>query len=231
MCANFFEKTFRAVELPFNKILREEPLAKSVEFLLKELPQATAKKVQQWLSHRPAAAASKFVLEVLQVVMETAGGPVSGGKKSNQPTVDKPVPVGLLIVLALVLRAHPEALLPHATIIRTNRKFQGAERLHILVWACGQAAVGSAAAGVGLWARTLLPLVEAQPTSKSAELAMAFIDTVLPPPNKAKREQLEKRAAKVGGPSAVVPVDTLMSVLQFAFLDQVRSETSTLVHC
>jgi len=65
MCANFFEKTFRAVELPFNKILREEPLAKSVEFLLKELPQATAKKVQQWLSHRPAAAASKFVLEVL----------------------------------------------------------------------------------------------------------------------------------------------------------------------
>ena len=67
MCATFFEKTFKAVELPFNKLLREEPLSKSCEAPLSELPPAVARKVQQWIHGRPAVAASKFALEVLQV--------------------------------------------------------------------------------------------------------------------------------------------------------------------
>eukprot|EP00240_Pyramimonas_obovata_P001490 CAMPEP_0118926670 /NCGR_PEP_ID=MMETSP1169-20130426/4301_1 /TAXON_ID=36882 /ORGANISM="Pyramimonas obovata, Strain CCMP722" /LENGTH=438 /DNA_ID=CAMNT_0006868265 /DNA_START=356 /DNA_END=1669 /DNA_ORIENTATION=- len=222
MFATFFEKTFKAVELPFNKLLREEPLAKSAEAPLSELPQPIARKVQQWLSHRPAAAVSKFAMEVLQVIAETGGG-ASGGKKA-QPV--KPVPVGLVLVLALALRAHPEALAPAAAGMQKQRsKLLGPERLPILVWACAQASAGAAAAGVALWARLLLPLLAKDPAAKPADLAMDFLDHVAPAGgNKARREALDRRAAKAGGPDAVMPVDALTMVLSVAYLARLSKD-------
>ena len=57
---------------------------------------------------------AQFVLEVLQVTMESAGSLKT--KTGSAPKAN----VGLLIMLALTLRAHPEALLLHSATIRTG---------------------------------------------------------------------------------------------------------------
>lgn len=48
------------------------------------------------------------------------------------------VQVGVLAVLAILLRKRPEALLLKAAVLRTNPLFQGQDKLVMLAWAYGQ---------------------------------------------------------------------------------------------
>eukprot|EP00959_Pyramimonas_sp_CCMP1952_P263261 5505336-Pyramimonas_sp.AAC.1 len=96
---------------------------------------------------------------------------------------------GVECTLAVICKGGPSAIL------------SGIARVYVgwpQVWACAQANAGAAAAGVAMWARLLLPLVEREPTSKNAEMAVGFLDHVFASvSNKAKREALMKRAGKV----------------------------------
>eukprot|EP00878_Enallax_costatus_P015985 GHUV01016761.1.p1 GENE.GHUV01016761.1~~GHUV01016761.1.p1 ORF type:complete len:547 (+),score=226.91 GHUV01016761.1:1274-2914(+) len=85
------------------------------------------------------------------VVNEVAGGPsgtAPGGKGK----------AGLLLMLAVMLRTRPQALVQAAPELRkAGRQLTGGNRMPVLLWVVNQAAAANPAAGVAVWVRLLLP--------------------------------------------------------------------------
>lgn len=213
-CADFFERTFKVCELPFNKILQESPLSKSVETPLCDLPQDAIDKTRKWLSNRSATSSSQFALLLVREVLKGATTP--SGKKAQPPKAN----VGLLMMLSLLLRAHPDALLQHAAALRPGPKNNSGEQFRLLLWCYGQVSKGAASAGVTLWVRNLLPMVlSTNSSSPRHELGLQFIENLLPAPSKA-RAGLLKKAGKTGGENAIVPITALLSFLSLAYASE-----------
>jgi hypothetical protein len=83
--------------------------------------------------------------------------------------------LGVLVLLAILLRRKPDLLHQQADIVRSQ--FQGQEKLPTLVWAYGQVAQGDLVSGMYLWVHNLLPFaVGKSSTPSSRDTVLQFVE-------------------------------------------------------
>ncbi|KAG0584247.1 hypothetical protein KC19_3G196100 [Ceratodon purpureus] len=217
-CADFFGRAFSAVttaQFGWNKILRETPLAKTIEIPLCYVPETVNKMLADWLSQRPADALSKFVLWILKEVLDDAHAHTGSHKNSKvSASSSQKTKVGLLILLAVIVRRRPDVLQQQAQTIRNQ--FQGQDQLPTLVWVYGQAAHGDLVVGMHMWVQNLLPLaVGKSSTPALRDTALQFVESVIFANLKKARPILLNGVSRKG--ERLVPAASLDSVMRASF--------------
>ncbi|KAL3154375.1 hypothetical protein ABBQ32_013852 [Trebouxia sp. C0010 RCD-2024] len=171
--------TFQASELPFNKLLNEQYLEKVTDIPLQDLPLEVKHVLENFAAHLDVPVVSQFIMNILAAILETV--PEANSKQS----VPK-AKVGLLIMLSLLLRTTPAALLLRSKdLLLGGKKYSGPNRLPLLLWLINQTARSNPAMGIAVWLRVLLPqiigtqlptvLQKTAPLSESAVLVMTPI--------------------------------------------------------
>mmetsp|Transcript_10882 Transcript_10882/g.27934 ORF Transcript_10882/g.27934 Transcript_10882/m.27934 type:complete len:658 (+) Transcript_10882:102-2075(+) len=107
MLANHLWKTFSEAELPFNKMLTEQPLSKTVEVPLQYVATDVAETISTWLAARSPAALQQLARNLILSVYD--GLPDFNKNAKQAPPKAK---VGLLLLLSLLLRTSPAVLVP-----------------------------------------------------------------------------------------------------------------------
>lgn len=152
--ADHFVSVFRDAELPFNKLLAEQPLPKVAKTPADAVPADITQAMSAFLAAKDAAAVAAFTGTLVDAAFE--GVPEAVGSSKAPPKAN----VGLLVSLALALRAKPAALLLDADRLAAGgRRYSAPGRLPLLLWLLSQAAQGSEAVAVAVWVRVLLPQV------------------------------------------------------------------------
>lgn len=123
--------------------------------------------------------------------------------------------VGLLVVLAILLRNQPQAMAELAEKLSTLPHLTAQGKLPLLVWACGQVASVDLILGMWLWVRTLLPLAVGPKTNPLArDLALTFFESVICKNLSKARSTLINGASKKG--ERVVPPAALVALMRAA---------------
>ncbi|KAI5075629.1 hypothetical protein GOP47_0009705 [Adiantum capillus-veneris] len=228
--ADYFGRAFNAVtpsQFGWNKILKE-PLSKAVEIPLCYIPEAVCKTATDWLAARPISALGDFVIWGLNDVvndMQLHQGSHKGSKPGSVPVSSK-TKVGVLAVLALVLRKRPEALLQKAAFLRTSPQFQGQDKLVMLAWAYGQVAQGDLVVGMQFWVQNLLPLACGKNgTPVSRDITLQFAESILFVNPKKGRPILQNGASRKG--ERLVPPPVLDSVMRVSFPSELARTKAT----
>jgi hypothetical protein len=217
-CADYFGRAFSSVttaQFGWNKILRETPLAKAIEIPLCHVSDAVNKMLADWLSQRPADALSKFLLWILKEVFGD-GHAQSGSHKNSKSsgTAPQKTKVGLLILLAIIVRRRPDLLQQQAQTIRTQ--FQAQDQLPTLVWVYGQSAQRDLVVGMHMWVQNLLPLaVGKSSTPALRDTALQFVESVIFVNLKKARPILLNGVSRKG--ERLVPAASLDSVMRASF--------------
>ncbi|CAM6089854.1 unnamed protein product [Calypogeia fissa] len=210
-CADYFAHAFNPVtneKFTWNKMLRESPVSKTIEVPYSSLPEPLVKTTSDWLSQRPTEALSKFAIWLLKELLDE---PQQKKGVSSSPSKPK---VGVLVVLALLLRKKPDVLVQQAAIVRDQ--FQGPDKLHTLAWAYGQAAQGDLVAGMALWVQNLLPLAVGKVSNPaSRDIALQFIENVLLTNARKARTVLLNGATRKG--ERLVPPTALETIMKATF--------------
>ncbi|KAH9560868.1 hypothetical protein CY35_06G130200 [Sphagnum magellanicum] len=182
-CADYFARAFASVtsaQFAWNKILRESPVAKTIEVPLCYIPENVSKMMGDWLAQRPVEALSKFMLWLLKEVLEDSQSQQSGSHKGAKaiPQPSGKTKVGVLVLLAIALRRRPDLLHQQAGTVRSQ--FQGQDKLPTLVWTYGQVAQGDLVSGMYLWVQNLLPFAVGKfSTPSSRDIVLQFVESVL----------------------------------------------------
>ncbi|CAM6032493.1 unnamed protein product [Sphagnum compactum] len=182
-CADYFARAFVTVtssQFAWNKILREASISKTIEIPLCDLPEGVSKMMGDWFSQRPDEALSKFMLWLLKEVLEDSQSQQSGSHKGSKatPQPSGKTKLGVLVLLAILLRRKPDLLHQQADTVRSQ--FQGQDKLPTLVWAYGQVAQGDLVSGMYLWVHNLLPFaVGKSSTPSSRDTVLQFVESVL----------------------------------------------------
>ncbi|CAK9878875.1 unnamed protein product [Sphagnum jensenii] len=182
-CADYFAHAFASItsaQFAWNKILRESPVAKTIEVPLCYIPENVSKMMGDWLAQRPVEALSKFVLWLLKEVLEDSQSQQSGSHKGPKavPQPSRKTKVGVLVLLAIALRRRPDLLHQQAGTVRSQ--FQGQDKLPTLVWMYGQVAQGDLVSGMYLWVQNLLPFAVGKfSTPFSRDIVLQFVESVL----------------------------------------------------
>ncbi|CAM6047134.1 unnamed protein product [Sphagnum compactum] len=182
-CADYFARAFASItsaQFAWNKILRESPVAKTIEVPLCYIPENVSKMMGDWLAQRPVEALSKFMLWLLKEVLEDSQSQQSGSHKGPKaiPQPSGKTKVGVLVLLAIALRRRPDLLHQQAGTVRSQ--FQGQDKLPTLVWMYGQVAQGDLVSGMYLWVQNLLPFaVGKSSTPSSRDIVLQFVESVL----------------------------------------------------
>lgn len=228
--ADYFGRAFNLVtptQFGWNKILRES-LSKAAEIPLCYIPESVIKTANDWLAARPLIALGDFVIWGLNDVFDDMQ-PHQGSHKASKPAstqVSSKTKVGVLAVLAIVLRKRPEALLHKAAVLRTSPQFQGQDKLVMLAWAYGQVAQGDLVVGMQLWVQNLLPLAFGKNgTPASRDITLQFAESVLFVNLKKARPILQNGASRKG--ERLVPPAALESVMRLSFPSEVARTKAT----
>ncbi|XP_028758929.1 uncharacterized protein LOC114717872 isoform X2 [Neltuma alba] len=166
--ADYFGRAFSSVsssQFPWMKLFRESTVAKIVDIPLSHISDAVCKTSVDWINQRSPEALSSFVLWSIDSILADIASQqtvAKGSKKGSQQATSKSQ-VAIFVVLAMVLRRKPDVLVTLLPTLRENAKYQGQDKLHVIVWMIAQASVGDLSVGLYAWARNLLPIV----TSKS----------------------------------------------------------------
>ncbi|XP_024381023.1 uncharacterized protein [Physcomitrium patens] len=217
-CADYFGRAFSSVttaQFGWNKILRETPIVKSLEIPLCYVPDTLNKMLADWLSQRPADALCKFIVWILKEILDDAHAHAGSHKSSKHsaPPSQK-TKVGVLILLAIILRRRPDILQQQAQTVRNQ--FQALDQLPTLVWAYGQAAQGDLVIGMSLWVHNLLPLaVGKSSTPVLRDTALQFLESVVLVDPKKARSVLLNGVSRKG--ERLVPAASLDSVMRASF--------------
>ncbi|KAA8532553.1 hypothetical protein F0562_032631 [Nyssa sinensis] len=112
---------------------------------------------------------------------QQAGG--KGSKKGVQQISSKSQ-VAIFLVLAMVLRRKPEVLVSLLPTLKESSKYQGQDKLPVIVWMIAQACHGDLAVGLFSWANFLLPLIGSKSSSnpQSRDLILQLVERILSAP-------------------------------------------------
>ncbi|KAE9603096.1 hypothetical protein Lal_00034008 [Lupinus albus] len=186
--ADYFGRVFSAVsgsQFPWVKLFRESTVAKISDVPLSHISDAVYKTSADWINQRSPEALSSFVLWSLDSIITDLGSQVTvskGSKKAVQQGTSKSQ-VAIFIVLALVLRRKPDSLIPLLPTLRENTKYQGQDKLTVIVWMIAQASLGDLSVGLYAWARNLLPIVSSKSGNpQSRDLILQLVEKILSTP-------------------------------------------------
>ncbi|KAL4351886.1 hypothetical protein GQ457_06G000530 [Hibiscus cannabinus] len=183
--ANFFGKAFQEVvagQFPWVKMFKESTVAKLADIPLSHISDAVYKTSAEWISQQSLEALGFFVLWSLDIILEdlvAQQASAKGSKKSVQQTSLKSK-VGIFVALAMVLRRKPDALISVLPKLRENSKYQGQDKLPVIVWMIIQASRGDLAVGLYIWAHHLLPIVGGKNCNpQSRDLILQLVEWIL----------------------------------------------------
>ncbi|KAF3780252.1 hypothetical protein EJ110_NYTH39624 [Nymphaea thermarum] len=186
--ADYYARAFSAVsssQFPWTKMFKESPVSKIVDVPLNSIAEDVYKTSVDWIGHIPVDALSEFVLWGLDSIIADLvahQGTAKGSKKSTQQPTSK-AQVAIFLVLAMVLRRKPDALFNLLQTLKTSSKYQGQDKLPVLVWVIAQACQGDIAVGMALWVQILLPLAVGKSSNPhSRDLALQLLERILSSP-------------------------------------------------
>ncbi|PSR88145.1 Transmembrane protein [Actinidia chinensis var. chinensis] len=184
--ADYFGRAFSAVsasQFPWTKLFRESTVAKIVDIPVTHISEAVYKTSVEWINQRSYEALQSFALwslDSILPVLASQHASVKGSKKSMQPTSSKSQ-VAIFAVLAMVLRRKPDVLIGILPTLRENSKYQGQDKLPVIVWMVAQACQGDLAVGLYSWAHNLLPIVGGKSSCnpQSRDLILQLVERIL----------------------------------------------------
>ncbi|KAF3596180.1 hypothetical protein DY000_02020307 [Brassica cretica] len=152
---------------------------------LAHVPEPVYKTSVDWINQRPVEALGGFVLWAFDCILTDLAahqGGAKGGKKGAQQTPSKSQ-VAIFVALAMVLRRKPDALTNVLPTLRENAKYQGQDKLPVIVWMMAQASQGDLSVGLLSWAHNLLPVVGNKNCNpQSRDLILQLVEKMLSNP-------------------------------------------------
>ncbi|KZV35627.1 hypothetical protein F511_19024 [Dorcoceras hygrometricum] len=218
--ADYFGRAFSAVsasQFPWLKLLRESPVAKYTDIPVSCIPEAVYKTSIDWINHHSYEALENFllwsvdgILQDLAVQQSTSKGSKKGG--SLPPSKSQ---VAIFVVLAMVLRRKPDALINVLPKLSENPKYQGQDKLLVIIWMAVQACQGDLGVGLLLWAHHILPILGGKSGSnpQSRDLVLQTVERILSAPK--ARSILVNSAVRKG--ERLVPPAALDLLLHLTF--------------
>ncbi|KAI3779085.1 hypothetical protein L2E82_08563 [Cichorium intybus] len=187
--ADYFGRAFASVsasQFPWVKLLRESAVAKVADNPVSHIPEAVYKTSVDWINNRSLEALGSFVLWSLDSILAdyaSQQGSTKGSKKGTQKTSSKSQ-VGIFVALAMVLRRKPDALITVLPTLRETSKYQGQDKLPIIVWMVAQASHGDLAVGLYCWSHLILPIVGGKSGSnpQTRDLILQLVERILSAP-------------------------------------------------
>ena len=186
--ADYFGRAFSSVtasQFPWVKLFRESPVAKIVDVPISHISDAVYKTSVDWINNRSPEALSFFLLWSLDSILADLSSQQTVAKGSKKPVqkVTSKSQVAIFIGLAIVLRRKPDALISVLPTLRENTKYQGQDKLPVIVWMIAQAAVGDLSVGLYAWSRNLLPIVVSKSGNpQSRDLVLQLVEKFLSAP-------------------------------------------------
>ncbi|XP_010460098.1 PREDICTED: uncharacterized protein LOC104741034 [Camelina sativa] len=186
--ADYFGRALSQVSsahFPWVKTFKESPLSKLIDIPLSHIPEAVYKTSADWINQRPIEALGFFVLWGLDCILADLAlqqGAAKGGKKGAQHASSKSQ-VAIFVTVAMVLRKKPDALTNILPTLRENPKYQGQDKLPVIVWMMAQASQGDISVGLYAWAHNLLPVVRSKSCNpQSRDLILQLVERILSNP-------------------------------------------------
>ncbi|KAK8541716.1 hypothetical protein V6N12_014343 [Hibiscus sabdariffa] len=187
--ADFFGKAFASVsaaQFPWLKIFKESIVSKLVDIPLSNVPEDVYKTSVEWLNRRSLDAVASFVLWSLDSILADLAshqGTTKGSKKVSQRAPSKSL-VAIFLVLSMALRRKPDVLISLAPTLREDPKYQGQDKLPIVVWMIAQAAQGDLAVGLYMWVHVLLPILSGKSSCnpQSRDLVLQSVERIISTP-------------------------------------------------
>ncbi|KAI3725758.1 hypothetical protein L1987_65550 [Smallanthus sonchifolius] len=107
-----------------------------------------------------------------------------GASKGSKKVVQQPTSksqVAIFVVLAMVLRRKPDVMIGILPTLKDTFKYQGLEKLPVLLWTITQACQGDLVVGLFLWVQLLLPLVCSKSgcNPQSRDLILQLVERIL----------------------------------------------------
>ncbi|KAK1419866.1 hypothetical protein QVD17_29266 [Tagetes erecta] len=187
--ADYFGRAFSNVsasQFPWVKLLRESAVAKVADNPVSHIPEAVYKTSVDWINNRSLESLGSFVLWSLDSILvdfASQQGSAKGSKKVTQKPSSKSQ-VGIFVALAMVLRRKPDALISALPTIRDTSKYQGQDKLPIIVWMVAQASHGDLSVGLYLWSHLILPVIGGKSGSnpQTRDLILQSVERILSAP-------------------------------------------------
>ncbi|CAH8308496.1 unnamed protein product [Eruca vesicaria subsp. sativa] len=171
-----------SVQFPWVKMFKESPLSKLIDVPLSHIPEPVYKTSVDWINQRPIEALGSFVLWAFDCILTDLAahqGGVKGGKKGAQQHTSSKSQVAIFVALAMVLRRKPDALTNVLPTLRENPKYQGQDKLPVLVWMMAQASQGDLSVGLLSWAHNLLPVAGSKSCNpQSRDLILQLVEKI-----------------------------------------------------
>nr|XP_009409196.1 PREDICTED: uncharacterized protein LOC103991450 isoform X2 [Musa acuminata subsp. malaccensis] len=184
--ADYFARSFASVsasQFPWVKMFKESPVNKIADVPLCHVSDSIYKISADWIAEKSPECVGDFILWCLDGIisdMASQQATVKGSKR-HVPQAPSKAQVAIFVVLAMALRRKPDILISLLPKIRDNPKYQGQEKLPIIVWAIAQ---GDTVIGMYLWAHYLLPMVcgKSSVNPQSRDLVLQLVERLLSGP-------------------------------------------------
>ncbi|XP_028051521.1 uncharacterized protein LOC114256123 [Camellia sinensis] len=187
--ADYFGRTFSAVsasQFPWTKLFRESTVAKIADIPIIHISEDVYKTSVYWINQQPSEALQSFALWSLDSILANLGSQQASvkGSKKGAPSTSLKSQVAIFTVLAMVLRRKPDVLIGILPTLRENSKFQGPDKLPVIVWIIVQACQGDLTVGLYAWAHNLLPIVggKSNCNPQSRDLILQLVERILSVP-------------------------------------------------
>lgn len=186
--ADYFGRAFSAVsssQFPWVKMFRENTVAKMTDTPLSHISDAVYKTSADWINQRSIEALGSFVLWSLDSILADLASQQVGSKaaKKSVQQVSSKSQVAIFVVLAMVLRRKPDALVNALPILRESPKYQGQDKLPVVAWMMAQVSQGDLAVGLYSWAHNLLPIVSGRSSNpQSRDIVLQLVEKILSSP-------------------------------------------------
>ncbi|MED6187125.1 hypothetical protein PIB30_073409 [Stylosanthes scabra] len=219
--ADYFGRKFSSVggaQFPWFKTFKESPVAKIVDIPLSHISEDIYKLSTEWIGHRSSEALGSFVLWSLDSILADLAihqGVVKGSKKAVQQQPLAKSQVAIFVVLAMVIRRKPDVLISLLPIMKESKKYQGQEKLPLIIWVIAQASQGDLVVGLYLWVSLLLPMLSGKSSCnpQSRDLILQLVERIIAYPK--ARPILLNGAVRKG--ERVVPPSALDTLLRITF--------------
>lgn len=186
--ADYFGRAFSAVtaaQFPWVKMFRESTVAKFADIPLSYISEAVYKTSADWINKcSPEAFGSFLSWSLDSIFADLVSQQASAkGSKKGVPHVSSKSQVAMFVVVAMVLRRKPDVLVDFLPTLRENSKYQGQDKLPVIVWMIVQACQGDLAVGLHAWARNLLPVVTGKSSNpQSRDLVLQLVERIMSAP-------------------------------------------------
>ncbi|XP_047981070.1 uncharacterized protein LOC125222474 [Salvia hispanica] len=187
--ADYFGRAFSAVsaaQFPWLKLFRESPVAKIADVPVSYISEAVYKASVDWINQRSYEALGTFVVWSLDSILADFAAQQSGNKVSKKGVnaTSSKSQVAIFLVLGMVLRRKPDVLINLLPTLRENSKYQGQDKLPVLIWMTVQASQIDISVGLYLWSHLILPILGGKSGSNphTRDLVLQLVERIVAAP-------------------------------------------------